>query len=167
MKYIWVSDGPSPSYHLSWLIELHVNIEEKNTGKRPVNHWKIFIDAHSGEILQKFDLARDIACEGHVTGDVKDVPYGEETNRGLPNVEVSVDGYGSVYTDQDGYYSIEVGESDVFATVRLEGNFLKFKDLRTFNSFPSTSIFKKSILLFLNLDPFKIEFKVFDSTIFS
>ena len=124
MKYIWVSDGPSPSYHLSWLIELHVNIEEKNTGKRPVNHWKIFIDAHSGEILQKFDLARDIACEGHVTGDVKDVPYGEETNRGLPNVEVSVDGYGSVYTDQDGYYSIEVGESDVFATVRLEGNFL-------------------------------------------
>tara|TARA_Y100001935_G_scaffold60204_1_gene50412 strand:- start:691 stop:3546 length:2856 start_codon:yes stop_codon:yes gene_type:complete len=123
-KFIWASKDKKPTYHASWLLELHVHIKEINTGKRPVNHWKIFVDAHTGEILEKFDLARDLVVEGRVTGDVKDEPYGDERNRGLQNVEVSIDGYGSTYTDSEGYYSIEAGEENVFATVRLEGNYL-------------------------------------------
>ena len=50
-KYIWVSKDKKPAYHASWLLELHVHIKEVNTGKRPVNHWKVFVDAQSGDCL--------------------------------------------------------------------------------------------------------------------
>ena len=123
-QFIWISEDTNPTYYLAWLIELHVFSNAKKTGDRPVNHWKIFVDAHSGEILQKFDLAKDLIIEGHVTGDVKDEAFGHEINRGLPNIEVSVEDFGSVYTNENGYYSIEAGDANIFATVRLEGNYL-------------------------------------------
>ena len=63
-KYIWVSKDKKPAYHASWLLELHVHIKEVNTGKRPVNHWKVFVDAQTGEVLEKFDLARDLVSGG-------------------------------------------------------------------------------------------------------
>ena len=123
-EFIWVKKTAIPEHHLSWLIELHVFSDDTKTGERPINHWKIFVDGNSGKILEKFDLAMDLAIEGHVTGDVKDEPFGEEINRGLANVQISVNGFDPVYTDENGYYEIEIGDSQTTATVKLQGNYL-------------------------------------------
>ena len=66
----------------------------------------------------------DLTIEGHVTGDVKDEPFGEEINRGLQNIQISVNGFDPVYTDENGYYEMEIGDFQTTATVRLEGNYL-------------------------------------------
>ena len=85
-KFIWVKKSETPEYYLAWLVELHVFEEQEQINSRPVHHWKIFVDGNTGEILEKFDLAMDLTISGHVTGDVKDEPFGEEANRGLLNV---------------------------------------------------------------------------------
>ena len=123
-EFIWVKKSETPEYHLAWLIELHVFKIQEEINSRPVNHWKIFVDGNSGEILEKFDLAMDLTISGHVTGDVKDEPFGDEINRGLQNVKVSVNGFEPAYTDENGYYEMEIGDFQTTATVKLEGNYL-------------------------------------------
>ena len=123
-EFIWVKKSEIPEYHLAWLVELHVFKIQETINSRPVHHWKVFVDGNSGEILEKFDLAMDLTVSGHVTGDVKDEPFGEETNRGLQNIKVSVNGFDPAYTDANGYYEMEIGDFQTTATVKLEGNYL-------------------------------------------
>jgi len=47
-----------------------------------------------------------------------------ESNRPLEHVEVQISGVGSTYTDEDGYYSIEIGNSNRTANVRLQGSYI-------------------------------------------
>jgi hypothetical protein len=62
--------------------------------------------------------------EGHVSGPVKDEPYGIATDRGMPHVKVDVSGVGNTYTDENGYYSIDIGSTSRSVTVKLEGSYL-------------------------------------------
>jgi hypothetical protein len=62
--------------------------------------------------------------EGHVSGPVKDEPYGVATDRGMPHVKVDVSGVGNTYTDENGYYSIDIGSTSRSVTVKLEGSYL-------------------------------------------
>ena len=121
--FIWVENGREPEYHLSWLIELFVHSTDPND-EVPVHRWKVFVDAHSGEILEQFDEVRMATVEGYVSGPVKDEPYGVATNRGLPHVKVDVSGVGTTYTDENGYYSIDIGSTSRSVTVKLEGSYL-------------------------------------------
>ena len=121
--FIWVDKGLNPSYHLAWLVEALVHSIDPND-ELPIHRWKILIDANNGEILEKFDQVRMAAVEGHVTGNVKDDPYGISTVRGMPHVKVSVSGVGDTYTDENGFYSIDIGDSERSVNVKLEGSFL-------------------------------------------
>ena len=121
--FIWVENGREPEYHLSWLIELFVHSTDPND-EVPVHRWNIFVDAHSGDILEQFDEVRMATVEGYVSGPVKDEPYGVATNRGLPHVKVDVSGVGTTYTDENGYYSIDIGNSSRSVNVKLEGEYL-------------------------------------------
>jgi Zn-dependent metalloprotease len=121
--FIWVDQGEKPVYHLAFLVELFVHSTDHDDHV-PVHRWKVFVDAHEGSILEKFDMVRTATVEGHVTAPVKDEPYGEATVRGLPHVKVAVSGVGNTYTDEDGYYSIDIGNTSRTATVNLEGAYL-------------------------------------------
>jgi len=121
--YIWVEKGREPEYHLAWQLELFVHSTDPDD-KLPVHRWKLFIDAHSGDILEKFDEVRMATVEGHVSGPVKDEPYGIATDRGMPHVKVDVSGVGNTYTDENGYYSIDIGSTSRSVTVKLEGSYL-------------------------------------------
>lgn len=121
--YIWVEKGREPVYHLAWLTELFVHSTDPDD-ELPVHRWKIFTDAHSGDILDQFDEVRMATVEGLVSGPVKDEPYGVATDRGLPHVKVDVSGVGNTYTDEDGYYSIDIGSTSRSVTVKLEGSYL-------------------------------------------
>ena len=125
--FIWVDRGKNPVYHLAWLTELFVHSTNADDHV-PVHRWNIFIDAHNGEILEKFDKVRTATVEGHVTAGVKDHPYGMETTRGLSHVEVDVSGVGSTYTDENGYYSIDIGNTSRSVTVKLEGSYLNINN---------------------------------------
>ena len=94
-------DTETSIYHLAWLIELFIHSTDPND-EVPVHRWKIFVDAHNGEILEKFDEVRQIALEGQVTAPVKDEPYGISVERGLSHVKVAVSGVGNTYTDENG-----------------------------------------------------------------
>ncbi len=120
---IWVEKGKEPVYHLAYQIELFVHSTDPKDNV-PVHRWQIFVDAHNGEILEKFDEVRTATVEGHVTGGVKDQPYGMETNRGMPHVKVNASGVGNTYTDANGYYSIDIGNTSRSVTVKLEGSYL-------------------------------------------
>ena len=52
--YIWVEKTKQPIYHLAWLTELFVHSTDPDD-ELPIHRWKIFVDAHSGNILEKFD----------------------------------------------------------------------------------------------------------------
>jgi len=121
--YIWVEKSREPEYHLAWQLVLFVHSTDPND-ELPVHRWKIFVDAHSGEILEQFDQVRMATVEGHVSGPVKDEPYGIATDRGLPHVKVDVSGVGTTYTDENGYYSIDIGNSSRTINVKLEGDYL-------------------------------------------
>ena len=121
--FIWVESGKEPVYHLAYKIGLFVHSTDPKD-EVPVHRWQIFVDAHNGKILEKFDEVRTATVEGHVTGGVKDQPYGMETNRGMPHVKVNVSGVGNTYTDADGYYSIDIGNTSRSVTVKLEGSYL-------------------------------------------
>ena len=123
-QYIWVNQSKKSTYHLTWLVELYVNEVNPHKNELPVHRWKVFVDANSGEILHKFDLVQTAVVSGYVTGGVKDQPYGTESNRPLEHVEVQISGVGSTYTDEDGYYSIEIGNSNRTANVRLQGSYI-------------------------------------------
>ena len=121
--FIWVENKNEPKYHLAWLTELFVHSTEL-TDEVPVHRWKVFVDAKSGLILEKIDQVRQLTLEGHVYGSVKDEPFGEATMRGMQHVKVAVSGVGNAYTDENGYYSIDIGNSDRSVNVKLEGNYL-------------------------------------------
>jgi Zn-dependent metalloprotease len=104
--FIWVEKKQEPGYFLVWLIELFVHSTDPND-EVPVHRWKIFVDAHSGDILEQFDEVKTATVEGHVTGSVKDEPYGLSETRGLPHVKIDVSDVGITYTDENGYYSID------------------------------------------------------------
>ncbi len=121
--YIWVEKGRDPVYHLAWLTELFVHSTDLDD-ELPIHRWKIFTDAHSGDILEQFDEVRMATVEGHISGPVKDEPYGVATDRGMPHVKVDVSGVGNTYTDENGYYSIDIGSTSRSITVKLEGSYL-------------------------------------------
>ena len=121
--YIWVERELNPIFHLAWYMELFIHSTDQDD-ELPIHRWRVFVDAHSGEILEKFDVVRQVTVEGHVTGPIKDDPYGIATERGLPHVKVAVTGVGNTYTDENGYYSIDIGDSDRSANVKLEGLYL-------------------------------------------
>ncbi|RMZ49155.1 hypothetical protein EB821_03785 [Candidatus Marinimicrobia bacterium PRS2] len=121
--FIWVESSKEPVYHLAYKIELFVHSTDPQDDV-PVHHWQVFVDAHNGNILDKFDKVRTANVDGHVTGGVKDEPYGMEMSRGMPHVKVNVSGVGNTYTDENGYYSIDIGNTSRSVTVKLEGRFL-------------------------------------------
>ena len=121
--FIWVEGGKEPVYHLAYKIELFVHSTDPQDDV-PVHRWQVFVDAHNGEILEKFDEVRTATVEGHVSGPVKDEPYGVATDRGMPHVKVDVSGVGTTYTDENGYYSIDIGSTSRSVTVKLEGSYL-------------------------------------------
>ncbi|NWJ44041.1 PepSY domain-containing protein [Marine Group I thaumarchaeote] len=121
--FIWVENSKEPVYHLAYKIELFVHSTDPQDDV-PVHRWQVFVDAHNGNILDKFDEVRTANVEGHVTGGVKDQPYGMEMSRGMPHVKVNVTGVGNTYTDENGYYSIDIGNTSRSVTVKLEGSFL-------------------------------------------
>ena len=121
--FIWVDKTLEPTYHLAWLVETLVHSNDPND-LLPIHRWKIFVDANNGDILEQFDQVRMATVEGQVTGSVKDEPYGIATTRGMPHVKVSVSGVGDTYTDENGYYSIDIGDSDRSMNVKLEGSYL-------------------------------------------
>ena len=123
-QFIWVNKGNNFTFHLVWLVELYVNEINPNKHELPVHRWKVFVDANTGEILNKIDLVQTAIVSGIIEGGVKDEPYGLEFNRPLEHVEVQISGVGSTYTDENGFYSIDIGNSNRTATVRLEGSYL-------------------------------------------
>lgn len=122
-KFIWVEDGKSPVYHLSWQVQLFTRGILPGSDL-PAHRWKIFVDAQSGDILERIDLAASAEISGYVTGMVKDEPYGDEELRGLPHAKVQISGVGSTFTDTNGWYSIDIGDQSRTATVELQGEFI-------------------------------------------
>tara|TARA_X000001036_G_scaffold271742_1_gene252346 strand:+ start:403 stop:3261 length:2859 start_codon:yes stop_codon:yes gene_type:complete len=125
--FIWVEKSKDPIYHLAWLVELFVNSTDPEDHV-PVHRWKVFVDAHNGAILDKFDEVRMATLDGHVKANVKDEPYGLATERGMAHVKVSVSGVGETYTDEEGYYSIDIGDVDRSVNVKLEGRYLNINN---------------------------------------
>ena len=121
--FIWVEDGQSPVYHLSWQVGLFTRGILPDSDL-PTHRWKIFVDAHSGEILEKIDLAVSAVISGYVTGMVKDEPYGDDELRGLSHTKVQISGVGSTFTNANGWYSIEIGSQTRTATVHLDGEYI-------------------------------------------
>ncbi len=123
-QYIWVDEKESSKYYLTWLVELYVHEINVHKHELPVHRWKVFVDSFTGKVVNKIDMVQTATVSGYVSGGVKNDPYGVEFNRPLEHVEVQISGVGSTYTDENGFYSIEIGNQNRTATVKLEGSYI-------------------------------------------
>ncbi len=139
-KFIWVEKGETPEYHLSWVVQLFVHLEYADEYDIPVRNVKVFVDANDGEVLYYEELAASAVISGYVTGMVKDEPFGQEFNRPFANTQVQVSGAGSTMTDENGYYSIEIGSQSSDATVMLYGDWINTENTNGSEGSISTTV---------------------------
>ena len=113
------------NYRLAWRLGLFIHHDDPDRFERSVSNYLIWIDAHSGEIFSILDRLEELEIQGTITGKVKDVPYGTETQRPLEDMKVIVANVGNTYTDDNGYYSIEAGTTQRQVSVEFLGTYLK------------------------------------------
>ena len=122
--YIYVDRTEDLHYHLAWRMGLYVHHDDPDRFRRSVSNYEVWIDAHSGDLLSLFDRVEESTISGHITGMVKYLPYGTPISRPLRNIKVEVAGVGDTYSDENGYYSIEVGTVPRVVTVEFFGSFI-------------------------------------------
>ena len=109
---------------LAWLAKVQIHHPRNSVYLRAVSFYEVWIDAHSGDLISMIDRAEDIEITGRITGMVKDVPYGTPTERPLEDLRVQVSGIGDTYTDEDGFYTIDIGTTQRDVTVDFYGYYL-------------------------------------------
>ncbi len=127
-------------YRLAWRLGLFVHHSDPNRFERSVSNYLIWVDAHSGEIFSIFDRVEELEIQGIITGMVKDVPYGTETQRPIEDVKVVVSGVGDTYTDESGYYSIEAGTDQRTVSVELLGSYLNVNASNVSDAYVSSTV---------------------------
>ncbi len=124
MLYIYADNDEDFTYRLGWLSKIQIHHRDPFVHKRGISFYEVWIDAHSGEMFSLIDRAEDIEITGRVTAMVKDLPYGTSTERPLEDLRVLVSDIGETYTDENGYYAIEAGDTDHDVTVEFYGTYL-------------------------------------------
>jgi hypothetical protein len=82
----------------------------------------------------------ELEIQGIITGMVKDVPYGTETQRPIEDVKIVVSGVGDTYTDESGYYSIEAGTDQRTVSVELLGSYLNVNASNANDAYVSSTV---------------------------
>lgn len=127
-------------YRLGWRLGLFVHHDDPNRFERSVSNYLIWVDAQSGEVFSIFDRVEESEIEGFITGMVKDLPYGIETQRPLEDVKVVVSNVGNTFTDENGYYSIEAGTAPQTVSVEFLGSYLNVNASNTTDAYISSSV---------------------------
>jgi Zn-dependent metalloprotease len=104
--------------HLAY--ELVLSVEE------PRSRWQTLVDATTGEILARTNLVRYATLSGTVTGGIQELtPTDPYTDLGMPEVRLTFDGLGAVFTDLDGNFSTQAPNADPrLVTIRLDGRWV-------------------------------------------
>ena len=127
-------------YRLAWRLGLFVHHDDPNRFERSVSNYLIWVDAHSGEVFSIFDRVEELEIQGTITGKVKDVPYGTETQRHLEDMKVIIANVGNTYTDENGYYSIEAGTTQRQVSVEFLGTYLNVNASNTSDAYVTSTI---------------------------
>ena len=128
------------NYRLAWQLGLFIHHDDPDRFERSVSNYLIWIDAHSGEIFSILDRVEELEIQGTITGKVKDVPYGTETQRPLEDMKVVVANVGNTYTDENGYYSIEAGTTQRQVSVELLGTYLNVNASNTSDAYVTSAV---------------------------
>jgi hypothetical protein len=90
-------------YHLAYRVELKTQI--------PLGYWICYVDAHTGEILLRYNNIKFVAVYGTVTGDYYPMYFTDPIQQAPFIYErVDVSGVGADTTDANGYYNVTVSE---------------------------------------------------------
>ena len=111
--------GGDPEYHSAYKFMI-VTID-------PYAEWEVFVDAESGEVLQRQDKVYHDVISGNASGSIQHMyPFDPWEDRDFFHLDLDFDGYDPVTTDMSGDYSIEVGGSDPLNVyVYLRGPYLQ------------------------------------------
>lgn len=106
LRILPVARGDSGfAYHLVWRVRVWTD--------EPVGLWATWVDAHTGEIVWRYNEACFVDFTGSASGLVQPATYcnGQET-QAMPFLRVAVDGAGAVYTGADGSWTIGYAGTD-------------------------------------------------------
>ncbi len=105
-------------HHLAWRVTVRM--------ANPPAKWVCLVDAHSGDLLDRWNEIYYQTVFGAVTGDIQDsTAYDPYDIRPMEHLQVDVEGYGSAITDALGAFSIAVSGSDsVAVSTELIGPYL-------------------------------------------
>jgi Zn-dependent metalloprotease len=113
----------SVEYHLAYRIRLRVEAGPAI--------WRTYVDAHTGDILQRSNEIYYDTISGTVTGYIKPMYITEpDQEEAFSHENVSVTGYGQATTDDAGYYAIEAGAGGLRElTAQLQGTWATVSNL--------------------------------------
>ncbi len=98
-------DETTVKYHLVWRVRVRT--------ESPLGWWMTHVDAHTGEILWRFNEVCFTDFTGNATSDVQFSTYCEdETAEISAHLNLTVSGVGSTTTDANGDWSVSYGGSD-------------------------------------------------------
>ncbi len=132
--------GDQVTYYLAY--EMRLKIErDPATGREPAL-WRVYVDANSGNVLQKQNEIRYAAVYGNVSGYIKPA-YITDPNQQENFIDeyVDVTSYGQAITDNNGNYSIEAGSGGMRTVTAM----LKGRWARILNNNGSAASFSDSV----------------------
>lgn len=104
-------------------MQYHLVYEVQMMTQQPLGNWVTFVDAHSGEIIWRFNQVRYDTVSGTVSGGVKMVlPTDPDEVQPFRDERLTISG-SPTYTDESGFYEVELEESGVL-NAQLRGHFV-------------------------------------------
>jgi len=92
----------------------------------PRADWRVFVDAHTGEVIWREDTIEYETISGHISGGIQpSTPFDSEQLEPFTNLHIFADGSLVDTTAPDGFYSFEASGADPLTIeILLEGSYL-------------------------------------------
>lgn len=120
LYYLPVRDGAKIDYYLVYRVMVRLNA---GPGNPMDGNYMTYVDAHTGEIIWRYNLVHTTDVRGNIAGDIHPmIPTEPYETRALSSAGVTV-GLGSTVTDSLGSFSINTASPALLVT-RLDGPFV-------------------------------------------
>jgi hypothetical protein len=97
--------GGVVTHHLAYRNQVRV--------EDPLGVWTTYVDAHTGDILGRWNEIQFVDFQGNSRGDIEDFSYCDGSfQRPVANQNISISGVGSTTTDANGDFTVPYGGTD-------------------------------------------------------
>lgn len=121
LYYLPIRDGAGVTHHLVYRVMVHLNA---GPGNPMDGNYMTYVDAHSGEVVWRYNLVHSTNIRGRIFGEVHPVlPTEPYVNRPMAAARLTITGAGTTVTDSLGFFLRNLTLPSTLTT-RLDGPFV-------------------------------------------